>query len=247
MEICEIGEIFVEKDGEVVFDHTKLILRADDEYFYAKTSQRMRMFQSSTIDINLLDPIRIPADQIFPSADPEFTRAPDPLPPTSYVKRPRLLFYGLGGLDYGSHVLVEVEACEVLRKHPHPNIATYLGCVVKEGRIRGLVFSKYSVTLSQLLKDGSVFDREHCLQGIEAGVRHMHNLGLVHNDLNPSNIMMDGDNPVIIDFDSCRREGEELGSKAGTDGWTLDGQNYAERGNDCYSLSKLQVALMGDR
>lgn len=28
--------------------------------------------------------------------------------------------------------------------------------------------------------------------------------------------MMDGDDPVVIDFDSCKREGEELGSKAGT-------------------------------
>ena len=74
-----------------------------------------------------------------------------------------------------------------------------------------------------MLKDGTPFDRGHCSRGIEAGVRHMHKLGLVHNDLNPSNIMMDGDNPVIIDCDSCKREGDELGSKAGTDGWTLDG------------------------
>jgi serine/threonine protein kinase len=72
----------------------------------------------------------------------------------------------------------------------------------------------------------------------------MHKLGLVHNDLNPSNIMMDGDNPVIIDFDSCKREGDELGSKAGTDGWTLDGQDHAMRENDLYSLSKIRAALM---
>jgi serine/threonine protein kinase len=123
-----------------------------------------------------------------------------------------------------------VEACEVLKRYPHPNIASYLGCVVKERRIRGIAFARYSVTLSQMLKDRTSFDRGHCLWGIEAGVRHMHKLGLVHNDLNPSNIiMMDGDNPVIIDFDSCKREGDELGSKAGTDGWTLNGQDHAMR------------------
>jgi serine/threonine protein kinase len=71
----------------------------------------------------------------------------------------------------------------------------------------------------------------------------MHDLGLVHNDLNPSNIIMDGDNPVIIDFDSCKREGDKLGSKAGTCGWTVDGEDYSKRDNDLYSLSKIQSAL----
>ena len=38
MEICEKGEIYVEKDDDLIFDHTKIILRgADDEYFYSKT------------------------------------------------------------------------------------------------------------------------------------------------------------------------------------------------------------------
>ena len=187
---------------------------------------------------------RIPVDQIWPLVDPKFTRAPDPLPPASYVKRPRLLYYGLDDPDYSRPILAEVEACELLRLHPHANGARYLGCIVREGRIRGLAFAKYSVTLSQMLKDGTYFDRSRCLRGIEAGVRHMHDLGLVHNDLNPSNIMMDGEEAVIIDFDSCKREGDELGSKAGTDGWTLDSQDYAKRENDLYSLSKIQAALM---
>lgn len=243
MEICEQGEIFVEKDDDLIFDHTKIILRdADDEYFYAKTHQRMN--QVSIIDVDGLGTIKIPAEQIWPLASPRFTRAPDPLPTTSYLKRPSLLYYGLDDLDCGNHILSEVEACEVLKRYPHPNIVSYLGCIVKEGRIRGLAFARYPVTLSQMLKDGTPFDRDHCLSGVEAGVRHIHKLGLVHNDLNPSNIMMDGDNPVIIDFDSCKREGDELGSKVGTDGWTLDGQDRARRENDLYSLSKIRTALM---
>ncbi len=243
MEICEHGEIFVEKDDDLIFNHTKIILRdADDEYFYAKTNQRMT--RVSIVDVNGLDTTRIPADHIWPLANPEFTRAPDPLPSTSYLKRPGLLYYGLDDLNCGNQILTEVEACEVLKGYPHPNIAPYLGCIVKEGRIRGLAYVRFSVTLSRMLKDGTPFDRGHCLCGIEAGVRHMHKLGLVHNDLNPSNIMMDGDNPVIIDFDSCKRVGDELGSKAGTHGWTLNGQDYALRENDLYSLSKIRAALM---
>ncbi|KAK3687212.1 hypothetical protein B0T22DRAFT_122478 [Podospora appendiculata] len=98
MEICEQGEIFVEKDDDIIFDHTIIIL---------------------------LDTTRIPADQIWPLANPNFTRAPDTLPPTSYLKRPRLLYYGLDDLDCGNQILTEVEACEVLKSYPHPSIALY--------------------------------------------------------------------------------------------------------------------------
>ncbi|RCI16356.1 hypothetical protein L249_2849 [Ophiocordyceps polyrhachis-furcata BCC 54312] len=155
--IYEKGEVFIDTDDDVVFDHSKIILRAaNSEYFYAKTHQRI--FSSPKID---------------------------------------------------------VEACEVLRIHPHPNIVQYLGCIVRDGRITGLGFAKYSSTLSQILEDGTPFSIAHCLHGIEAGIRHMHNLGLVHNDLNPSNIMMDGDNP-----------------------------DYARRENDLYSLSKIRQAVL---
>ncbi|GAP84538.1 putative serine threonine kinase [Rosellinia necatrix] len=193
MEICEKGEIFIEKDDDFIFNYTKSILRGTDgEYFYAKTHQRI--FRSS-IDINGLATTRIPADNVWPLADPEFTRAPDPLPSTSCLKRPSLLYCenDPNNPDYARQILTEVEACEVLRIHPHHNIVQYLGCIVKDGRIRRLGFAKYSITLSQMLKDGTRFNRSRCLRAIEAGVSHMHKLGLVHNDLNPSNIMMDGE------------------------------------------------------
>jgi len=47
-------------------------------------------------------------------------------------------------------------------------------------------------------------DYSSILAGIESGIRHLHSLGLVHNDINPRNIMMDHDKAVIIDFGSCR-------------------------------------------
>ncbi|KAF1962234.1 hypothetical protein CC80DRAFT_462212 [Byssothecium circinans] len=244
MEICEKAEIFAVKDGDYVFDHSKIILQgADDEYYYAKTKQHI--FRCPQIDIAGLDVIRIPGDA-WPLADPTFTRATEPPPSECYVKRPSLLYYGdcSDKADYGRLILNEVEACEVLRLHPHPNIAQYLGCVVRDDRIRGLCFTKHPVTLLQMLEDGKHLQRTICLRGIEAGVRHMHDLGLVHNDLNPSNIMMDGENPVIIDFDSCKREGDRLGSKTGTLGWALEAEKFARRENDLHSLSKIRAALM---
>ncbi len=242
MEICDESEIWVKKDDDFVFGHTKVILRdADDEYFYAKTEKRAGDVSLADIDESGLS--KIPADQIWPLANAEFTRAPDPLPSTSYFKRPELVDYGLTNFDCGSDILAEVEACEVLRRHPHPNIAPYLGCVVKDGRIRGLVFPKYSTTLTEVLRQGNSFDRGRCLRGIEAGVLHMHATGLVHNDLSPDNIMMDGDDPVIIDFDTCKREGDKLGSKLGSHEWSPEDQEYAVRENDLYNLSKIEEAL----
>lgn len=73
----------------------------------------------------------------------------------------------------------------------------------------------------------------------------MHELGLIYNDLNLSNIIMDSDHAIIIDFDSCRQEGQELSEKAGTYSWSLDDEVYAKRENDLYSFSRIQTALLG--
>ena len=40
---------------------------------------------------------------------------------------------------------------------------------------------------------------------------------------------MDGESPIIIDFDSCKRQGDELGLKTTTVGWAIGLRNAAER------------------
>ncbi|KAG5291856.1 serine/threonine-protein kinase [Histoplasma ohiense] len=59
-------------------------------------------------------------------------------------------------------------------------------------------------------------------------------------------MMDERDNPVVIDFDSCQREGAQLGLKAGTAGWVMEGTVYATRQNDFFGLSKIQKLLMGE-
>ena len=245
MEICGQAQVFIERGDDYCFDHTKVILRkGHSEFFYAKTA--LRIPQSSRIDVDRLETIPIPTSHVWPLVDPTFTQAPEPLPYACYVKQPSFLNYDdtTNGQDYARQILTEVEACEVLRLHPHPNIARYLGCVMEDGRIKGLCFPKYVTTLLQMLRDKTDFDRPHFLRGIEAGVEHMHKLGLIHGDLNPTNIMLDGDRAVIIDFDSCKREGDRLGSKAVTPGWELGDTEYARRENDLYSLSLIAGALL---
>lgn len=84
-----------------------------------------------------------------------FTRAPEPLPVNRWVKRPSLI--DCGDSEASSkpavHLLNEAIVYEILRKHPHKNIARYLGCVVEGGRIKGLCFVKYPMTLRQMVRD----------------------------------------------------------------------------------------------
>ncbi|KXJ85052.1 serine/threonine kinase, partial [Microdochium bolleyi] len=222
MEIDQMRQAFLEEDGDCVFDHTKVILRHNDDYYFARIKQRVKT--ASTIDIRRLAKTKIPVEDIWPLWETRFTLAPNPSSPHTFVKRPSLISYGEGSATdkLYEHLKTELEACEVLKRSPHPNIATYFGCVESSGRVSGLCFQHYPQTLEEWLqRTTSQATREDCLQGIESGVRHMHSLGLVHNDINIANIMMEGDRPVVIDFDSCQPEGSVLRGKSGTAGWGL--------------------------
>ena len=53
-------------------------------------------------------------------------------------------------------------------------------------------------------------------------MRHLHSLGFIHNDINIANVMFldDDDVPIIIDFNSCGKEGEERDMKGAIHKWT---------------------------
>ncbi|KAG5990450.1 hypothetical protein E4U52_004560 [Claviceps spartinae] len=147
-------------------------------------------------------------------------------------------------VDGETLVLHEIEALELLRKHPHPNIVEYRGCVVTDGRVSGLCLAKCKMTLFERIKVGTPFDKDIFLDGIERGIRHLHSLDIVHNDINPSNIMLDElDRPVIIDFDGWQKNGQELGVKNGTLNWRIEGEKYVRFENDFYGLSKIREFL----
>jgi hypothetical protein len=194
MEVCDQNEAWVEKDEDYTFSHSKIILRKTDEYFYATSAHRYR----SAADINMLDLdlIPIPVSEIWPQFPKHFKRAPEPLSETCYVKRPSLLYYGDTEASTGVSDLVlhEAQVCEILQRSPHPNIAEYLGCVVEKSRITYLCFVKYDMTLSQRITQVSrPFNAEYILRSVEEGIWHLHSLGLIHCDLNPTNILMRGE------------------------------------------------------
>jgi len=89
---------------------------------------------------------------------------------------------------------------------------------------------------------------KQCLSGILEGIRHLHSLGLVHNDITPSNIMRDDDGTlVLIDFDSCRKIGELLRDTETkrTHGWHDPDVKTASEKNDLDAFSELQTWLFG--
>ena len=57
MEIYEQSEIFIEKSGDSVFDHMKLILKENEKYFYATIKNRLCPLL--VIDVNKLQPVPI--------------------------------------------------------------------------------------------------------------------------------------------------------------------------------------------
>ncbi len=240
MEVVDFGEAFEEAHGDLEFSHTKVILQKNFEYFYAITTQRCRC--ASDIDPSTLDCIAIPSSRILPVFPAGYTRVSESLPSDCYVKRPALLCYGdtPASSEPSTLLLREAQTCEVLRRHPHTNIAKYLGCLVDDnGRIAGLCFVKYGPNLMQLVRSDRQFDRRACLTAIRGAVKHLHKLGLVHGDLTTYNILSNGEDFVIGDFDSCTPEGKEFELKTGTKGWTKGDSKIARCATDWYGVSKI--------
>ena len=87
-------------------------------------------------------------------------------------------------------------------------------------------------------------DEERIVSDVMAGLAFLHSIGLVHDDINPHNIMLDdGGRAVIIDFDSCVPLGSR--SRGGTPGWsTLP--TTAEIKNDEHGLDLVAKSLRGE-
>jgi serine/threonine protein kinase len=186
---------------------------------------------------------------IFPTrqANPHLTMAPDPLPDNSHTKHPNLISYADKPDHASAHrvcrsLLREIEVCELLRAHPHPNISEYLGCALQQDRIIAACFVKYTDTLADRLREGSAIDHNRLMDGIRHGLEHIHGLGFCHNDLKDSNIMFKPDGtPVIIDFDSCQRKGEKL-EKMGTWNWRLAAYSSPENDWSCFEQIRRHLA-----
>lgn len=91
------------------------------------------------------------------------------------------------------------------------------------------------------------FQPDIIISGVTAGIDHLHSLGLVHNDINPMNIMVDKvGNAIITDFDSCVPVGAPC--DAGTPGWSQlrTPNKVASFENDVYGLDLVSKFVRGE-
>ena len=247
MKVIECVEAYREDGDDLEFDHFSMILEKGAKTFRAQSQRGYVLHQD--IDIRELDCplIPIPTEDLWPPFTTDLISAPHPLPDNAFAKRPTLFSYHPETSKFKPRELLlhEAQICELLREHPHKNIASYLGCINEGGFVTGLCFIKYEETLSDRLRDSSrPLNLGSCLMGIKEGLDHLHSLGLNHNDINPRNIMLDKqDVPIIIDFDSCQWEGGLLFS-TGTPGWT-DGTmcTSSARKNDDFGWKQLSEHL----
>lgn len=89
-------------------------------------------------------------------------------------------------------------------------------------------------------------DYSAVLAGVESGIGHVHLLRLVHNYVNPSNIMFDGDKLVIIDFSSCQSIGESIEEFGGTYEWWDETVKLSLPENDRNALEEIRIWLGDD-
>ncbi|KAK0390745.1 hypothetical protein NLU13_0248 [Sarocladium strictum] len=243
MEIVDGHEVGRKSFGRSYFDHTKFICQrrgVEDDYYYGIGKCR---FADATPElIKSLRLIKIPNDLIFPPYEEGLTIAPNPLPHNVYIKSPRLIDFGdsEASSNVGRHLLHEAKMCELLRNHPHPNIAQYHGCIVRDGVIKGLVFQRYPLNLKKRAAENIPINIDHCFKFIKKGIKHMHTLNIAHNNIRPENVMMDGDMPIIIDFASTLEFGAKLaGWRCGSQPWIPPEAKQSDEYNDHYAAQQI--------
>lgn len=198
----------------------------------------------------------VPNKRIYPELplpDPiTFTKAPELATlGNTYIKRgsSAVATKGHNGPWMIPHGLVEeAQPMEELVRHPHPNIIRYYGCKVQKGYVMGLVLDEHPHDLNEYLRDRiGMIDKDCFMNALNSAVHHLHSLGWAHNDLNPSNIMVnDAGLPIVIDFSSCRKFGDELSIGGGTEGWIdgdLDDYTTSEKSHDISALVKIRAWL----
>ncbi|OTA53885.1 kinase-like protein [Hypoxylon sp. EC38] len=205
----------------------------------------------------------IPDEEIYPllpESEPFLSVAPENLnlaPATElkgvYIKRPPIKDYDWYKEEdcvfiIPATLLEEAIALQHISQHDqHPNIVKFHGCRVRRGRITGLMLDRYESDLREFLKEGKTVNKERFLNGLDSAIRHLHSLGLAHNDINPGNIMVNeiSGEPVLVDFGSCHKIGAKLTASRGTPGWTEEGDDYttSKESHDISALDKIRLWL----
>lgn len=244
-------------------NYNLLVYRIGEEIYLGRS--RARLFYPGAADFKVLlegiyEKVWIPDAHIYPLFPQHFTRAPDPLPQDTHVVEPMLWAYKLNGEPtlLAEKIFDEAKINELLLTHPHPNIAKYLGCRVKNGRITGLCFEKLQTLGSsvnpghagKLMFDATkrpLKDLDKVLRSVKSGIEHLHSLGLAHNALNPHSIAFpaahDDDTAVLIKLNMCAPFGHSLDNNWRPTEWYDEKNNISVASNDLDAIEELTQFL----
>ncbi|KAK7040989.1 hypothetical protein R3P38DRAFT_3260804 [Favolaschia claudopus] len=214
------------EDGKLEFAFVKIIWQKDGNFYFTKHSSPSA--QDCPVDDLFVGATLIPREYYTTDPLPQLTRATRPPDaPEFYVKKP----HGNGGNTAAQNLAHEAQICNVLMKHPHPNICNYYGYIAShtDGRMEALLFDRHGSDLRKTVRDKLEVNVDVVVAGISAGIQHLHSLGYVHNDINPSNVVL---RPSI----------GTSGKKMGTTGWTNNAP-VSKPENDWYGLEKVKQWL----
>ncbi|GAB7350249.1 hypothetical protein MBLNU459_g0899t1 [Dothideomycetes sp. NU459] len=264
MEVLKIAESFEDHPFGPPSISTVLVLRLGDDVYFGRLPYRcMDAIQVDKDEIEHMTSIPKKAFQP-PFEEHHMTRAS--LQGTEFLKRPSLLSYDWNdGEDANLKTQIaqaiynEVKIYESFINIPHDNIGEYLGCEVESSRVSAICLVRYKQSMMERFNPGSLNKRafaranrltpenyKHLIDGIRMELQHLHSLGLVHNDLNPANVMIDdNDSARPIDFGSCRRVGESLCGVGRTYEWYDDQVNTSIETNDWHALDEIEAWLNG--
>ncbi|KAI3317709.1 hypothetical protein HD806DRAFT_550228 [Xylariaceae sp. AK1471] len=144
MEVHEARPLFVPDNCSIRFIYTRVIFSQDGKIFSSHSSNKN---VGSELRMDELEDVEhIPEDAYSPLTLPESTIAPLLPAGRCYLKQ-RDLFSLIVSSDLPSPVLQELIVCELIRRHPYLNIATYYGCQSVNGRVTRMFFERYLINL----------------------------------------------------------------------------------------------------
>ncbi|KAM3417751.1 hypothetical protein BST61_g5982 [Cercospora zeina] len=241
-------EVFAADTG--AFRRTLFTYVDTNEQAWAGEAHNIRKYDLT--DQDLRSNLRmVPDHDVFPRTTQDITLLPHNSDLAKlFLKRPQIhcLLEEFGGSIVPQILFEEVQVLEFLARHPHANVVPYHGCMVKRGHITGIALTRYQKILEhRFYDDASDLDLDRFECQCRDAIDHIHSLGLAHNDLNPSNIALDNDdNPVIIDWGSCKEFGGLLLS-AGTPGWIEDDFDVSKKEHDFFALDRIMAWMRAEK
>ncbi|RSM02083.1 hypothetical protein CEP52_008224 [Fusarium oligoseptatum] len=242
--ICnEVDEL--DDTDECVSTYTLVMIVDQDNYSaWIGTVNAPRDQVSLEQAVNCLS--RIPDEAIYPPVTPGMQAIATCnfiLDDDTWLKRPLIHAYSeKDPTNWTANVfLSEIKAHQLVEEHPHRSLVKFKACLEKDGLVVGILQKRYPTALNFRVEARSQppYDATAFYKDIEAGLRHLHFLGFAHNDLNPSNVMVDAeDRPIIIDLGAARPLGQVL-HQGGTPGW-CDGYQMTS----CVANDEIGLRLM---